>query len=171
MSFFFAFIDLAKAFDLVNWDGLVLTKIGCQRKLQSMIESVHTDMTGTVQFTGSSSEPFDIHSSVEQGCVVAEMSFGLFFALVLENAFDAATWGIYIWVKSQTTNAWSRSVKADRNVAFVLTNSLQSKLKITITLILGAMNNIFHMRDLPAYPIRWQVIQPRPSPSRDRSTP
>ena len=27
---------------------------------------------------------------------------------------------------------------------FVSTNSLQSKLKITINLILGAMNNIFH---------------------------
>ena len=34
------------------------------------------------------------------------------------------------------------SVEADRNVAFVSTNSLQSKFKITINLILGAKNNI-----------------------------
>ena len=41
-----------------------------------------------------------------------------------------------IWVKSQTTNKLSRSVEADRNVAFVSTNSLQSKLNITIKVFL-----------------------------------
>ena len=45
----------------------------------------------------------------------------------------------------RTTDSESRSVEADRNVAFVLTNALQSKLKIIINLILGAMNNIFHI--------------------------
>ena len=37
-----------------------------------------------------------------------------------------------IWVKSQTTNAWPRSVEADRNIAFMSKNSLQSKFKFTI---------------------------------------
>ena len=37
-----------------------------------------------------------------------------------------------IWVKSPTTNVWSRSVDTDRNVAFVSTNSFQRKLTITI---------------------------------------
>ena len=46
-----AFIDLTKAFDLVNRDGLfkVLPKIGCPPKLQNMIESFHTATKGTMQ--------------------------------------------------------------------------------------------------------------------------
>ena len=43
-----------------------------------MIELFHTDMDGTVQFNGSSSEPFDIRSSVKQGCVLGAMLFGGF---------------------------------------------------------------------------------------------
>ena len=53
-----AFIDLTKSFDIVSRDGLfkVLPKIGCPPKLQTMIESFHTDTKGTVQFNGSFSE-------------------------------------------------------------------------------------------------------------------
>ena len=78
-----AFIDLTKAFDLVSRDGLfkVLLKIGCPPKLQSMIESFHTDTKGTVQFNGSSSEPFKIR--VKQGCVLAPTLFGTLFGLLL----------------------------------------------------------------------------------------
>ena len=67
-----AFIDLTKAFDLVSRDGLchILSKIGCPPKLQSMIESFHTNMKGIVQFSGSASRPFDIRSGVKQGCVL-----------------------------------------------------------------------------------------------------
>ena len=35
-----------------------------------MIESFHTDTKGTVQFNGSSLEPFKIRSGVKQGCVL-----------------------------------------------------------------------------------------------------
>ena len=90
MPLYIAFIDLTKAFDLVNRDGLfkVLPKIGCPPKLQSMIESFHTDTNGTVQFNGSSSEPFEIRSCVKQGCVLAPTLFGIFFGLLLKHAFD-----------------------------------------------------------------------------------
>ena len=56
MPLYIAFIDLTKAFDLVSRDGLfkVLPKIGCLPKLQSMIESFHTDKKGTVQFNAAS---------------------------------------------------------------------------------------------------------------------
>ena len=39
-----ALIDLTKAFDLVNLDGLfkVLTRIGCPQKLLSVIQTFHT---------------------------------------------------------------------------------------------------------------------------------
>ena len=72
-----AFIDLTKAFDLVSRDGLfqILPKIGCPPKLQSMIESFHANMKGTVQFNGNSSRPFDIPSGLKQGCVPAPTLF------------------------------------------------------------------------------------------------
>ena len=77
MPLYIAFIDLTKAFDLVSRDGLckVLPKIGCPPKLQSMIESFHTDTKGTVQINGSFSETFEIRSGVKQGCVLATMLF------------------------------------------------------------------------------------------------
>ena len=75
MPLYIAFIDLTKAFDLVSRDGLfqILPKIGCPPKLQSMIESFHTNMKGTVQFNGP--RPFDIRSGVKQGCVLAPALF------------------------------------------------------------------------------------------------
>ena len=56
MPVYIAFVDLTKAFDLVNRDGLftVLSKIGCPPKLQSMIEYFHTDTKGTVQINAAS---------------------------------------------------------------------------------------------------------------------
>ena len=87
MPLFIAFIDLTKAFDLVSRDGLfkILPKIGCPPKLQSMIESFHTDTKGTVQFNGSSSEPFEIRGGVKQGCVLAPTLFGIFFGMFQEQ--------------------------------------------------------------------------------------
>ncbi|KAJ8369124.1 hypothetical protein SKAU_G00091520 [Synaphobranchus kaupii] len=57
-------------------------------------------MKGTVQYDGSSSEPFDIRSGVKQGCVLAPTLFGIFFALVLKHAFSTATEGIHLHTRS-----------------------------------------------------------------------
>ena len=90
MPLYNAFIDLTKAFDLVSRNGLfkVFPKIGCPPKLQSMIESFHTDTKGTVQFNGSFSEPFEIRSGVKQGC------------LLLKHVLDTTTEGIYFRTRS-----------------------------------------------------------------------
>ena len=90
--------DLIKAFDLVSRDGLfkILPKISCQPKLQSMIESFHTDTNGTVQCNCSSSEPFEIRSGFKQGCALAPTLFGIFFGMLLKHAFDTTTEGIYL---------------------------------------------------------------------------
>ena len=76
MPLYIAFTDLTNVFDLVSRDGLfqILPKIGCPSKLQSMIESFHTNMRGAVQFIGSSSRPFDIRNCVKQECVLAQHS-------------------------------------------------------------------------------------------------
>ena len=102
MPVYIAFIYLIKAFDLVSRDGLfkVIPKIGCPSTLQSMIESFHTDTKGTVQFNGSSSEPFDFRSGVKQDRVLAPTLFGIFFGLLLKHAFYTTTEGIYLRTRS-----------------------------------------------------------------------
>jgi len=80
--------DLTKVFNLVNREGLfkILPKIGCPPKLQSLIESFHSNMQGTVQFSGSTSEP----KQVKQGCAFAPTLFGIFFAQLLKQAFSTS---------------------------------------------------------------------------------
>ena len=99
---FISFIDLTKAFDLVSRDGLfqILEKIGCPPKLLSIIKSFHSDMMGVVQFDGSTSEAFSIKSGVKQGCVLAPTLFGIFFAIMLKQAFDSSTEGVYLHTRS-----------------------------------------------------------------------
>ncbi|XP_063590370.1 uncharacterized protein LOC134767242 [Penaeus indicus] len=71
---YLAFIDLTKAFDL--------------------------DMSGTVQFDGSCSEPFPIRYGVKKGCVLAPTLFGIFFSLLLSHAFGDSDDGIFIHTRS-----------------------------------------------------------------------
>ncbi|XP_066294595.1 uncharacterized protein [Branchiostoma lanceolatum] len=100
---YIAFIDLTKSFAMVSRDGLfkILPKIGCPPKLQSLIKSFHTNMKGTVLYSGNLSEPFDIRGGVKQGCVLAPTQlFGIFFALLLKQAFGTATEGIYLRTRS-----------------------------------------------------------------------
>ena len=102
MPLYVAFIDLTKAFDLVSREGLfkILPKIGCPPNLQSLIESFHSNMQGTVQFNGSTSEPLHICSGVKQGCVLGPTLFGIFFAMLLKHAFGTSREGIYLCTRS-----------------------------------------------------------------------
>jgi hypothetical protein len=53
-------------------------------------------MKVTVQYEGSSSDAFNIHSGVKQGCVLAPTLFGIFVAVMLKRAFGSSTDGIYL---------------------------------------------------------------------------
>ena len=64
-----------------------------------MIVSFHEAMLGTVQYDGSSSDPFPIESGVKQGCVLAPTLFGIFF-LVLHYAFYESEDGIFLHTRS-----------------------------------------------------------------------
>ena len=99
---YLAFIDLTKAFDLVSRTGLftLLLRIGCPPKLLKMIMSFHDGMMGTVQYDGSSSDPFPIKSGVKQGCVLAPTLFGIFFSLLLRYAFHESDDGIFLHTRS-----------------------------------------------------------------------
>jgi hypothetical protein len=87
---YLAFVDLTKAFDLVDRRALftVLTKIGCPPTLLALIKSFHNDMQAQIQFDGSLSDSFPIHRGVKQGCVLAPTLFGLYFSLVFKTAYD-----------------------------------------------------------------------------------
>ena len=85
-----AFIDLTKAFELVSGDGLfkLLLKIGCRPIVLSLARSFYSDMTGAVQFDGSTLPAFNIGSGVKQGNVLAPTLFSIFFFLMLKYALD-----------------------------------------------------------------------------------
>ena len=53
-----------------------------------------------MQFNGSSSEPFEIHNGVKQGCVLAPTLFGIFFGMLLKHTFDTTTERIYLRTRS-----------------------------------------------------------------------
>ena len=78
MPLFIVFIDLTKVFDLVSRDDLFkgLQKIGCPPRLQSMIESFHTNIKGIVQFNSSSSRSFDLRRGVKQAASSLPQSLG-----------------------------------------------------------------------------------------------
>ena len=99
---FIAFIDLTKTFDLVSRRGLfnLLEKIGCPPKLLSVISSFHNNMKGTVNYDGATSEPFDIHSGVKQGCVLAPTLFSIFFSMMLSYAFNTSTEGVFLHTRA-----------------------------------------------------------------------
>ena len=98
---FLVFIDLTNAFDMVSRTGLftLLERIGCPPKLLGMIRSFHDDMNGTVQYDGSSSDPYPIKNGVKQGCVLAPTLFGI-FSLLLRHAFCESEDGIFLHTRS-----------------------------------------------------------------------
>ena len=102
LPLYIALIDPTNAFDLASKDGLfqILSKTGYLPNLQSMIESLHTNRKGTVQFNGSSSRPFDIRSGVKQGCVLVPTLFGIFLVLLLRHAFGTASERICLRTRS-----------------------------------------------------------------------
>ena len=119
---YLAFIDLTKAFDLVSRTGLfaLLERIGCPPKLLKLIMSFHEDMSGTVHFDGSSSEPFPIGNGVKQGDVLAPTLFGIFFALLLLLAFRGCVDGIFLHTRSDGNLFNLARLKAKTKVQEVL---------------------------------------------------
>ena len=65
-----------------------------------MITSFHEEMKGTVQYDGSSSDPFPVKSGVKQGCVLAPTLFGILFSLLLRYACSESEEGIYLHTRS-----------------------------------------------------------------------
>ena len=101
-TLYIAFINLTKAFDFVNRDGLfqILNSNGYPTTLLSMIELIHKNMKGTFIYDGSVSKSFDICCGVKQGCILATKLFSIFFAVLPKHAFESAMKGIYLRTRS-----------------------------------------------------------------------
>ena len=95
---FLLFVDLTKAFDTVNRDGLwaLLKKIGCPDHFVSIIRSFHDGMKITVKEGTDKAAPFIVSSGTKQGCVLAPTLFSIFFSLMLFVAFKNTNEGVKI---------------------------------------------------------------------------
>ena len=62
-------MDLTKAFDSVNRDGLwiILGKLGCPPGFVKLFKDIHQGMKGRFNFNGSVSEEFPVENKVKQG--------------------------------------------------------------------------------------------------------
>ena len=83
------YVDLTKAFDTVNRDGLwrIMTKYGCPQKFVAIVWQLHDGMLARVQDNGEISQPFPVSNGVKQGCVLAPTLFSIMFSAMLMNAF------------------------------------------------------------------------------------
>jgi hypothetical protein len=123
---YMAFIDLTKAFDMVSRDGLfdILRKIGCPPRLLHLITSFHSNMHGTIQYDGKSSDPFIVSCGVKQGCVLAPTLFGIFFSILLKHAFNSCDEGIYLHTRSDGNLFNIRRLKAKTKIHTILVREL-----------------------------------------------
>ncbi len=98
MELYLVFVDLTKAFDTANRQGLwkILRRFGCPEKLTNLIASFHTGMQARLQENGDMSEPFFVVNGVNQGCVLAPTLFSIRFSAMLVDAFSDCDLGVYI---------------------------------------------------------------------------
>jgi exonuclease III len=92
------FIDLTKAFDTVDREGLwcILEKAGCPKHFVGIIRSFHDNMKVTVREGSEKSQPFGVTSGTKQGCVIAPTLFSIFFSMMLLTAFKDTDDGVEI---------------------------------------------------------------------------
>ncbi|BHF76423.1 hypothetical protein SprV_0501952100 [Sparganum proliferum] len=83
------FVDLTKAFDTVNREGLwkIMQKFGCPERFIQMVRPLHDGMMARVTDNGAVSEAFAVTNGVKQGCVLAPTPFSLMFSAMLMDAY------------------------------------------------------------------------------------
>nr|VZI50622.1 unnamed protein product [Spirometra erinaceieuropaei] len=92
------FVDLTKAFDTVNCEGLwkIMQKFGCPERFTQMVCQLHDGMMARVTDNGDVSEAFAVTNGVKQGCVLAPTLFSLMFSAMLMDAYRDEHPGIRI---------------------------------------------------------------------------
>ncbi|BHF65550.1 hypothetical protein SprV_0200856300 [Sparganum proliferum] len=92
------FVDLTKAFDTVNREGLwkIMQKFGCPERFIEMERQLHNGMMARVTDNGAVSEAFAVTNGVKQGCVLAPTLFSLMYSAMLMDAYRDERPGIRI---------------------------------------------------------------------------
>ncbi|BHF61198.1 hypothetical protein SprV_0100417100 [Sparganum proliferum] len=92
------FVDLTKAFDTVNREGLwkIMQKFGCPERFIEMVRQLHDGMMARVTDNGAVSGAFAVTNGVKQGCVLAPTLFSLMFSAMLMDAYRDERPGIRI---------------------------------------------------------------------------
>nr|VZI44880.1 unnamed protein product [Spirometra erinaceieuropaei] len=92
------FVDLTKALDTVNREGLwkLMQKFGCPERFTQMVRQLHDGMMARVTDNGAVSEAFAVTNGVKQGCVLAPTLFSLMFSAMLMDAYRDESPGIRI---------------------------------------------------------------------------
>ncbi|BHF85232.1 hypothetical protein SprV_1002839500 [Sparganum proliferum] len=83
------FVDLTKAFDTVNREGLwkIMQKFGCPERFTQMVRQLHDGMMARVTDNGAVSEAFAVTNGMKQGCGLAPTPFSLMFSAMLMDAY------------------------------------------------------------------------------------
>nr|VZI35130.1 unnamed protein product [Spirometra erinaceieuropaei] len=83
------FVDLTKAFDTVNREGLwkIMQKFGCPERFTQMVCQLHDGMMARVTENGAVSDVFAATNGVKQGGVLASTLFSLMFSAMLMDAY------------------------------------------------------------------------------------
>ncbi|BHF60444.1 hypothetical protein SprV_0100340900 [Sparganum proliferum] len=91
-------VDLTKAFDTVNREGLwkIMQKFGCPEQFIQMVRQLHDGMMAQVTDNGAVSEAFAVTNGMKQGCVLAPTLFSLLFSAMLMDAYRDERPGIRI---------------------------------------------------------------------------
>ncbi|VDM01953.1 unnamed protein product [Schistocephalus solidus] len=90
------FVDLTKAFDMVNRDGLwkVTQKFGCPECFTHIVRQIHDAMTARVTDNGTVSEAFAVTNGVKQGCILAPTQFSLILCSSMHGDPPQLTWTV-----------------------------------------------------------------------------
>ena len=98
IALYAAFIDITKAFDTVNHEGLwkFLVPLGCPPKFFTILRELHDDKLGQVKLSGNLSNSFHVSNGFKEGCILAPTLFSIFFSMMITQAKNNIEDGIYV---------------------------------------------------------------------------
>ena len=104
-----------------SWRALAVPP---KKKFLTILRQLHEGQQGQVKHNGSLSGSFPISNSVKQGCVLALTLFSIFFSIMLREAKEDLTDGIYIRFRTDGSLINLRCLPARTKIIEELTTEL-----------------------------------------------